>query len=413
MPYRCKAPRPAKFRPLLTNTARSATQDIKDDTDIIRDQVAAVEAKTDEILDRVNSIRNGHFPPRLNNDRVTQWLDDMAVLSSYADSTYQCTTADTADLGHPERADDTRPHKVQVQSPSLVGSPEVLEAEIDSFARYIQDKELLDGVDIVDLDNQADEVTRKLNQTFRTWRTSRPWTGISKTANAGHISASSQLLEEAEMKKIESNASHGGLSKVNRNATAPASSLSQFNYSRPLRERQSRGIDGGSPRIPQSTTESRQESTVQNTARSAEPPQTSARLNVGDIDDPADESVGRDSAFIPTFGAESGQRLPLSDRPAGTESARPGPDKRRPASGQPQSGSTPGLNGAISSPAEAGFSRQLARKPIRGTGPTRQPATKPASAPATFEEMGVQQGKEMDECVCSNYFHFNELLIAK
>ncbi|KAL6401540.1 hypothetical protein AUP68_15413 [Ilyonectria robusta] len=72
-------------------------QDIKDDTEVIKSDVEALKFNTDGILARVNSLRN-KVPTSGRRTRVAQWIENMTVLSSYAESTYKETLVDPAEF---------------------------------------------------------------------------------------------------------------------------------------------------------------------------------------------------------------------------------------------------------------------------------------------------------------------------
>jgi hypothetical protein len=69
------------------------TQDIKDDTELIKECVAAVKINTEDILARVKSIRDRSAAANTHN-RVGEWIEDIAVLSTYAETAYQETVVD-------------------------------------------------------------------------------------------------------------------------------------------------------------------------------------------------------------------------------------------------------------------------------------------------------------------------------
>ncbi|KAK3361705.1 hypothetical protein B0T24DRAFT_113384 [Lasiosphaeria ovina] len=74
----------------------STTQAVKEDTLAIRECAQAIKVNTDDILARVNSIRHSRLPH--THQRVEEWIDDMNVLSLYAETSYQGTVADLADI---------------------------------------------------------------------------------------------------------------------------------------------------------------------------------------------------------------------------------------------------------------------------------------------------------------------------
>ncbi|KAM0429730.1 hypothetical protein ACHAPT_006336 [Fusarium lateritium] len=67
-------------------------QDIKDDTENLQAQIDKVRLNTDEILDRISAIRHTRWDS--GNTRVQQWVEEMAILSSYAESTCLETVVD-------------------------------------------------------------------------------------------------------------------------------------------------------------------------------------------------------------------------------------------------------------------------------------------------------------------------------
>ena len=82
----------------LTVSCRAVEDSIKDDTGAIRSttqalrhDTAAIHVNTEEILAHVMSLRNGS---RTEATRTRQWLESIAVLSSYAESSYQATIID-------------------------------------------------------------------------------------------------------------------------------------------------------------------------------------------------------------------------------------------------------------------------------------------------------------------------------
>ncbi|KAH6957827.1 hypothetical protein BKA56DRAFT_737589 [Ilyonectria sp. MPI-CAGE-AT-0026] len=81
----------------LHATSISTGQDIKDDTEVIRSHVEALKFNTDEILARVNSLRHKGTSSD-SRTRVAQWIEQMTILSSYAESTYKETLVDPAEF---------------------------------------------------------------------------------------------------------------------------------------------------------------------------------------------------------------------------------------------------------------------------------------------------------------------------
>ncbi|KAF7556147.1 hypothetical protein G7Z17_g1641 [Cylindrodendrum hubeiense] len=106
-------------------------EEIQGDTDMIQSYIEALRLNRDEVLARVNSI--GERGPSVRNQtRLDQWIEQMAVLSSYAESTYKDTVVD-----HEEPAmNQTSPSLAPVQeeipvteeqstSPSLPTAPDL------------------------------------------------------------------------------------------------------------------------------------------------------------------------------------------------------------------------------------------------------------------------------------------------
>ncbi|KPM46263.1 hypothetical protein AK830_g283 [Neonectria ditissima] len=75
-------------------------QDIKDDTEILRTQMETVKFNTDEILARIKSVRETG-PSFQSNTKVSEWIENMAILSTYAESTYKDTILDAAEFTIP------------------------------------------------------------------------------------------------------------------------------------------------------------------------------------------------------------------------------------------------------------------------------------------------------------------------
>ncbi|KAK1831986.1 hypothetical protein QBC39DRAFT_349884 [Podospora conica] len=71
-------------------------QAVKEDTTVIREQVVAIKTNTEEILARVDSIRRDG--QRSKHKRVEDWIEDMSMLNSYAETAYQETINDPADM---------------------------------------------------------------------------------------------------------------------------------------------------------------------------------------------------------------------------------------------------------------------------------------------------------------------------
>ncbi|KAK0624197.1 hypothetical protein B0T14DRAFT_565489 [Immersiella caudata] len=78
----------------------SVGQSVKEDTTAIRADSAAARLNTEEILARVNSLRHAALGRHANisQGRIEQWIEDMAELSSYAESTYHGTMVAPTEL---------------------------------------------------------------------------------------------------------------------------------------------------------------------------------------------------------------------------------------------------------------------------------------------------------------------------
>lgn len=76
--------------------------DVKDDIEYIRERIDALQVDADDVRAQIASISHSGNTLGHNNLRVEQWLEDMAVLSSYAASTYQDTVVDPTDMHQPE-----------------------------------------------------------------------------------------------------------------------------------------------------------------------------------------------------------------------------------------------------------------------------------------------------------------------
>ncbi|KAK5659722.1 hypothetical protein OQA88_933 [Cercophora sp. LCS_1] len=95
----------------------SVTQAVKEDTTVIRDFAADIKLNTDEILARVNSIKRGGGSG--SHKRIEEWIEDMSVLSTYAETTYQGTVADpTERLSHSDS-----PRRLSMESDSSRDKP--------------------------------------------------------------------------------------------------------------------------------------------------------------------------------------------------------------------------------------------------------------------------------------------------
>lgn len=69
----------------MAESIKDDTGVIRSDTQALRHDTAVVQVNTEEILARVMSIRNG---ARTEGIRTRQWVESMAILSSYAESSY-------------------------------------------------------------------------------------------------------------------------------------------------------------------------------------------------------------------------------------------------------------------------------------------------------------------------------------
>lgn len=105
---------------------RSIQEDIKKDTGALRSnnqaiqqEVAEIRVNTDGILARVNSIRNGRTSHGAT--LVERWAEEIAVLTLYADSSYQGTVAD------PSEAPPASEREVQ----SMLSTQDVSESDLD------------------------------------------------------------------------------------------------------------------------------------------------------------------------------------------------------------------------------------------------------------------------------------------
>jgi len=87
---------------------RTVNQAVKEDTSAIHEYAIAIKINTDDILARVNSIRRDGQPNR--HKRVEDWIEDMTVLSSYADTTYQGTIMDPADIADMAAVSESESH---------------------------------------------------------------------------------------------------------------------------------------------------------------------------------------------------------------------------------------------------------------------------------------------------------------
>lgn len=100
---------------------RTVNQAVKQDTSAIHEYAVAIKMNTEDILARVNSIRRDGHANR--HKGVEDWIEDMAVLSSYAETTYQGTIIDPADMADMAGISESlpRPSEDSVLSPSPRG----------------------------------------------------------------------------------------------------------------------------------------------------------------------------------------------------------------------------------------------------------------------------------------------------
>ncbi|KPM39749.1 hypothetical protein AK830_g6831 [Neonectria ditissima] len=110
------------------------SQDIKDDTEHVRIKMDAVKINTDKILARMNSIRQTNPHPSKDSS-IEQWIDEIALLSSYAESSYMETVADPADLTlRPPSRGMTPLEDVGLRTPIQLGEPSFEIGEIDCLS---------------------------------------------------------------------------------------------------------------------------------------------------------------------------------------------------------------------------------------------------------------------------------------
>lgn len=100
---------------------RIVNQAVKQDTAAIHEYAVAIKMNTEDILARVNSIRRDGHASNTKHKRIEDWIEDMAVLSSYAETTYQRTIIDPADMGDMSVVSESLPRLSEdsVLSPSL------------------------------------------------------------------------------------------------------------------------------------------------------------------------------------------------------------------------------------------------------------------------------------------------------
>ncbi|KAF4994234.1 hypothetical protein FDECE_13173 [Fusarium decemcellulare] len=122
-------------------------QDIKEETNAIRTNVEAVMLRTDEILARVNSIRK-RDPASKTAKNVQQWVDDIALLSSYAESSYMETVVDPAenrDIG-PSTKQGDKAHKASRDTHQAQAQPSNPSADKDPSVPKEGHKEKIAGI---------------------------------------------------------------------------------------------------------------------------------------------------------------------------------------------------------------------------------------------------------------------------
>ncbi|KAK0714926.1 hypothetical protein B0H67DRAFT_644734 [Lasiosphaeris hirsuta] len=76
---------------------------IKEDTEVSRNYAAAIKINTDDILACVASLRRAEQPS--GKTKVEKWNEEMTVLSSYAETAYQCIIVDTAEYATHQNED--------------------------------------------------------------------------------------------------------------------------------------------------------------------------------------------------------------------------------------------------------------------------------------------------------------------
>lgn len=122
------------------------TSALRNDTRILQQYATEIKVNTDEIRARVNSIRHAQGNST-RSTRVQQWIEEIEILTSYAETTYQATSAGPEDLdsrylageGRYVPVGDTRPdtdaREARDPTPLIVGhvshDGEHLEREID------------------------------------------------------------------------------------------------------------------------------------------------------------------------------------------------------------------------------------------------------------------------------------------
>ncbi|KAK0750749.1 hypothetical protein B0T18DRAFT_386988 [Schizothecium vesticola] len=105
----------------------TVNQAVKEDTSAIHEYAVAIKMNTEDILARVNSIRRDGQANR--HKRIEDWIEDMSVLSSYADTAYQGTIMDPADIAdmaaisESDSESETRLSEDSGLSPSPGGPP--------------------------------------------------------------------------------------------------------------------------------------------------------------------------------------------------------------------------------------------------------------------------------------------------
>jgi hypothetical protein len=100
---------------------------VKEDTSAIRSDAAAIRINTEEILARVSGLlqTTGGLRTPIPHSKVEQWIEDMAELSSYAESTYQGTvftpTEVEEDVGTPTEIEDYVGPVASLSKPKIYG----------------------------------------------------------------------------------------------------------------------------------------------------------------------------------------------------------------------------------------------------------------------------------------------------
>jgi hypothetical protein len=136
------------------------TSAIRNDTQALRQETAAIQVNTEEILARVMSLRNGARTEV--GSRTRQWVDSMAVLSSYAESSYQDTVIDLGeerDIAVNDTGIDTE--TVRAELPALEEIPEFFQrlelSDEEERLRGVRSRSGADGDSIGGVSNASAE----------------------------------------------------------------------------------------------------------------------------------------------------------------------------------------------------------------------------------------------------------------